>query len=240
MALTAGTSSHVLIAALRRAGWGNLAGPEFRGVTGVLETLTLMLDPKSGQGRATAPQIAEQSRYTERWVRRCLHVLEDLELIEWQRGGIADGKPVPSWFRISKRALLILVSIARTGEADRRAERDAATRERVAKYRLKRTGRGRKRRPDHAEVVTALLFNKEVPRAERAVGPAPDDLPSTREAMKDAVTRARAGIREAARLKALRGKESKTATTTGSAARDALHGPISAHNHAAPTGGSAQ
>lgn len=240
MSLTAGTSSHVLVGALRRAGWGNLAGPEFRGVTGVLESLVLMLDPRSGAGKATAWQIAEQARYTERWTRRCLHILEELDLIEWQRGGIADGKPVPSWFRVSKRALLILVSIARTREGDRRAEQQASTRDRIAQYRLNRTTRGRKRRSGHAEVVTALLFTKEVPRAERPIGPAPSDVPASREAISDAVAGIRARLREQRGARPAQAKEAKTATTTESANRVALHTTNSANNHAHTIGGNNQ
>ena len=213
MSLTAGTSSHVLLGALERAGWGNLAGPEFRGVRGTLAALTRMLDGKSGQGKATAWQIAEQAGYTERWARRCLHILEELELIEWQRGGVVDGKPVPSWFRVSKRALLILVSIARTSAGERRTERQAETRDRIARYRLQRTKRRHhKRRSVHAEVVTAPLSIEEVPRGDGPPGPV---VPATRETMMDAVATMRAQLKALRGSSRARGRDTSAATTHG-------------------------
>lgn len=192
--LTAGASSHLLIDRLARAGWGNLAGPEFRGVRVALAELTRMLDPRSGEGKATVYQLAERTGYTSRWTGRCLGVLEELELIEWHRGGVVDGKPVPSWFRVSKRALLILISIARDVGADRLAEQKAQTRERIARYRLVRTSRGRKRRSSHVEVTTALLSIKEVPAPEEAREPMPE---ASRETVERRIAEARAAIRAA-------------------------------------------
>lgn len=218
MSLTAGASGHVLINALERAGWGNLAGHDFRGVRTVLAALTRTLDARSGTGKATAWQIAERAGYTERWTRRCLQILEELELIEWDRGGIVDGKPVPSWFRVSKRALLILISIARKREDGRNGEQRAATRKRITDYRLDRIRSRRKRRSDHAEVLTALLSSEEVPRGEDLPRERP---PATAEGISDAVARARAAIRAANALKRAQGQESKTATTTKSGRRNA-------------------
>lgn len=212
--LTAGAPSHVLLDRLERAGWGNLAGPEFRGVRGVLAALTRHLDPRTAQGKATAWEIAERAGYTERWTRRCLAILEELDLIEWDRGGIVNGKPVPSWFRVSKRALLILVSIARTVGNGRRTERDDATRKRIVDYRLERTKRRHKRRPVHAEVVTALLSIEEVPKAEE---PPSSAVPATKKSMTDAVALLRAELRRKRGLSHARGQGSKTATTRKSA-----------------------
>lgn len=241
MPLTAGASSHVLVDALKRAGWGPLGTNEFKGVVNVLQTLTKMLDPRSGQGKATAGQIAEQALLTDRWTRHCLGILEDLELIEWSRGGISEGKPVPSWFRVSKKALLTLVELARAMQGERRAERQTQLRERVTRYGLYRTKRGgQTRRSVHAEVNSALLFNKEVPRAERPIGPTPSGPPASREAMKDAVALARAGIQAAARRKAAQGRDSKTAPTTQGATQVRVHDQIRAHNHARPIGGTDQ
>lgn len=217
MKLTAGAPSHTLVRALERAGWGTLAGPEFRGVRGVLAALTRTLDPRSGQGHATAWQIAEQAGYTERWTRRCLVVLEELELIEWDRGGVIEGKPVPSWFRVSKRALLILVSIARQKAGERRAEHQAEVRERVQQYSLHRVRKQRKRRPVHAEVISALLSTEEVPDETRPPVERPE---MTREAISDAVAKVRAQIQAGRRLKATAAQARKTATT-----ETALNGP---------------
>lgn len=215
MPLTAGAPSHVLINKLRQAGWGVLATSDLRGVTNVLETLTLMLDSRSGAGKATAWQIAEQARLSERWVRRCLNVLEELELIEWNRGGIVDGKPVPSWFRVSKRALLNLINLARDTAYEKRAEQAVAVRQRVQAYRLHRTKRGRRnRRSDHAELSSRLLSIEEVPRAERPIGAGPS---ASREAIADAVATMRATLRAKRGLPPKVVQESKTATTRAGA-----------------------
>lgn len=241
--LTAGAPSHVLLNSLERAGWGNLAGPEFRGVRGVLAALTRHLDPRSAQGKATAWEIAERAGYTERWTRRCLAILEELELIEWDRGGIVDGKPVPSWFRVSKRALLILVSIARTVGNGRRTERDDATRKRITEYRLNRTKRRHKRRPVHAEVVTALLSIEEEPSDKESRSGA---VPATKKSMTDAVAQIRAEIRRKRDLRSAQGRESKTATTRKSAKslRDRLseYAPDleTTNTYAGPIGGPTQ
>lgn len=209
--LTAGASGHVLMKALKRAGWGNLAGAEFRGVRGVYSALVDLLDPKSSQGKATAWQIAEHAGYTERWTRRCLHVLEELELIEWQRGGVVDGKPVPSWFRVSKRALLVLVSIARTAAAERQSEQQNRTRERIARYRLHRTTGRRKRRSVHAEVSTALLSIEEVPRD---AGPPVAGPAVSGEDLAERVASVRARIRSARGVRPVGPKPEKPAPTT--------------------------
>lgn len=115
LSLIAASPALVLLAALEDAGWGNLAGTEFRGVRGVLAALTRTLDPKTAQGKATAWQIAERAGYTERWTRRCLQVLEELGLIEWDRGGVVAGKPVPSRFKISIPGLRDLLAGAENG-----------------------------------------------------------------------------------------------------------------------------
>lgn len=53
----------------------------------------------------SASQIIEQSGYGETWGRKALHMLEDMGVIEWERGGIVDGKPQPSRLRIIKTVL---------------------------------------------------------------------------------------------------------------------------------------
>lgn len=166
--LTAGAPADVLLDRLERAGWGTLAGPELRGVRGVLAALTRQLDPRTGTGKATANQIADRAGYTPRWTRRCLQVLEDLELVEWDRGGIVDGRPTASWFRVSKAGLLALVQLARAAITDTLTRRARDTRARVNRYGLRHTKRRRAtrhRRSDHAEVGTALLSVEETPPA---------------------------------------------------------------------------
>lgn len=175
MPLTAGTPLDVLTDRLAKAGWGDLGHPSMRGLARVLDALAATLNPHSGAGYTTAPQLAEKTCYTERWVRRCLTLLEELDLIEWHRGGVEGGKPTPSWIRVSKAVLADLVVIARRQQGERLADEKRATRARLVRLRTSYTqkpGRRRKkRRPavgePHAELNTALLSSEEVPREER-------------------------------------------------------------------------
>lgn len=208
--LTAGAPANVLLEALERAGWGSLAGADLRGVRHVLAALTRCLEPRSGAGKATAEQIADRAGYTSRWTRRCLHILEELELIEWDRGGILDGKPVPSWFRVSKAGLLALVKIARRSATERLSERHRATRARIAAYSLVRTKSKRRpqtRRSNHAEVRTTLLSIEEVPT------PAAKGRPVDREGVSAHVAQIRA------QLRAARGKPAAVGNLTSAATR---------------------
>lgn len=177
MSLNAGTPLHILTDRLAKAGWGDLGAPDLRVMARVLDALASTLNTYSGAGYTTAPQLAEKTCYTERWVRRGLTLLEQLDLIEWHRGGIQGGKPTPSWIRVSKALLADLVAIARRKQGERLAEASRATRERVAKLRTSYTqkpGRRKKSsrravRDPHAEVGSALLSlnREEVAREER-------------------------------------------------------------------------
>lgn len=210
-ALTAGAPSHVLVKALEDAGWGPLAGADFRGVQSVLAALTRALDPRSAAGKATVWQISERANYSEGWTRRCLQILEELELITWERGGVVDGKPVPSWFRVSKKALLDLVRSARRHATERLSGQAAAVRGRITGYRLHRTKRrGQTRRSDHPSLVKDLLSIEEVPRAAE---PPLETVQASPEAISDAVAGIRARLREQRALRAAHGRDSKTATT---------------------------
>ena len=110
-----------LITSLKRAGWGELHGRKHQGVRSTLLALEGLLPRKSAEGRVTAVQVAEAAGLSELWTRRCLTVLEDLEIIRWTRGTIIDGKPAASWIRVQKSVLARLIRIAR-GEATRRLE----------------------------------------------------------------------------------------------------------------------
>lgn len=103
----------MIIRALKRAGWGPLAGHDLRGLRGVLEGLAMLLDDVSGMGEATAYQVAEAAGYSERWTRDRLYALEALDLIVYRQGGIRDGVPSPSWFRICRDKLVALLATAR-------------------------------------------------------------------------------------------------------------------------------
>lgn len=217
MALTAGTPLDVLTSRLARAGWGDLGHPSMRGLARVLDALASSLNPRSGAGYTTAPQLAEKTCYTERWVRRCLTLLEELDLIEWHRGGVQGGKPMPSWIRVSKAVLAELVAIARRKQGERLTEAKRATRARLARLRLsytQRPGRRRKRpqsdRPDpHAELSTALLSSEEVPREERPPSDPVksgtdqiDDAPASTATAQSALARLRADVAAIRRCRA--------------------------------------
>jgi hypothetical protein len=173
----------------------------------VLDALASTLNPRSGAGYATAPQLAEKTCYSERWVRRCLTLLEQLDLIEWHRGGVQGGKPVPSWIRVSKAVLVDLVHIARRRQGEQLSEARRATRARLARLRTsytqrpgKREKRPRSSQPEpHAELASALLSPEEVPR-----GHGPDSAPvSDRRAEKgDAVASAARAQSALARIRA--------------------------------------
>ena len=126
--LTAYRPTDSLMTSLARAGWGDLTGRQLQGVRSTLRALVDLLPHRAGQGEATAAQIADASGLSERWTRRCLHLLEDAGLIRWDRGGVAYGRPQPSAFRIVKTALVALIKGARPVLAviqARRAEQTA-------------------------------------------------------------------------------------------------------------------
>lgn len=139
MALTAGTGLDVLVTKLNKAGWGDIGDPSLRGCGSVLLALAAVLNPRSGAGKTTAPQLAQMTRFSERWVRRCLTLLEDLDVIEWHRGGIVNGAPTPSWIRVNKRVVVDLVAIARKREGEHLHAKATETRRRVARLRTSYT-----------------------------------------------------------------------------------------------------
>ena len=243
MALTAGAPLPRLVDALDRAGWGDLGHPSCRGLGSVLLALAAELDPRSGSGRTTAPQLAARTRFTERWVRRCLELLEDLDVIEWSRGGIVAGKPTPSWIRVCKRTVLDLVHVARGQKDERLQAQRVATRARVARLRTSYTQRpGRRvldrKRPRrdrgeaHAELATALPPHGEVSSAHgpsrEATGAQEtdkkDDAPASTHSARTALDRIRADL--AARRGHGRGEKrsnEKAGAGRGVGARRAYH-----------------
>jgi hypothetical protein len=179
MSLAAGAPAPVLLHSLERAGWGDLAGADLRGVRVTLGALVRLLPHGSGEGHATAEQIAAAAGYSVRWTRRCLHGLEEIGLLRWDRGGIANGKPQPSRFRLDKRTLLALVQIARrTREAALAALRDT-TANRIHGLRvLNLRSRTHKRRSVHVELTASLPPYGEVsapPGSRNVPQPAPTD-----------------------------------------------------------------
>lgn len=132
--LNARATTHSIMRSLSQAGWGDLAGNRWQGVRSTLRALVDVLNNKTGEGLSTCPQLADATGLSERWVRRCLNALEEIEIITWTRGGIIDGKPAPSHFRIHKKHLLALAVEAKEILRGKLAERRTKTAERLAKF----------------------------------------------------------------------------------------------------------
>ena len=148
-----------LLRSLARAGWGTLAAPEHRGLRGLLRGLSDVIDDRSAVGETTAPQLADVTGYSDRWVRDRLTELERIGLVEWHRGGIVGGKPQPSVVKVIKARLVELIHKARPDLVAKVRARAVETTKRLAALPPFISGRqhgprGHKRRSDHAEVAT--------------------------------------------------------------------------------------
>ena len=154
-----------LMTSLRRAGWGVLRGREWGGVRSVLAGLVARLPYGSAQDRVTVQQVADAAGISHRWARECLRRLEELGVIEWQRGGVVDGTPRPSWMRIVKTRLVELIITAREMLADMATERTREVRERIKhlRYTLGQRRGARRRRSAHGEVTSRLHSYGESP-----------------------------------------------------------------------------
>ncbi|MFE5334839.1 hypothetical protein ACFQ8E_02900 [Isoptericola sp. NPDC056573] len=131
MTLTAHAPTRDILTSLARAGWGDISGSEHKGTRAMLRALVDLLPYGSGEGLVTAPQLADASGYSERWVRSRLSELEARGLIIWRRGGVVAGKCVPSHVRIAKGAVLALVGLARSMKDAAVDARRAVTQRRV-------------------------------------------------------------------------------------------------------------
>jgi len=129
--LTAHAPTRDIMTSLARAGWGDLAGSEHKGTRAMLRALVDLLPYGSGEGLVTAPQLADVSGYSERWVRSRLVELEQHGLILWRRGGVIAGKCIPSHIRIVKGAVLALIGMARSLKDAAVDARRAVTQRRV-------------------------------------------------------------------------------------------------------------
>lgn len=145
-----------LLLSLRRAGWGDLTGREWQGLRSTLDGLASLLPHGSGQGWATAEQVAVSAGLSSRWVRTRLQQLEAMGVVEWRRGGIVAGKPQPSWFRIAKAVLVELIRAARPLKDARDAARRVATHARIAAARALRRPERHSRRSAHAALSGSL------------------------------------------------------------------------------------
>lgn len=126
-----------LIAALAHRGWGPLR-EGIPGLVHILQAIAHTVDPYTGTGYTTAPQLADAAYKSERWVRHCINQLDALGVIEWYPGGIKDGRPAPSFVKIVKATLVELIEVAQESHDKRMLERRAAFEARVR--RLPRRG----------------------------------------------------------------------------------------------------
>lgn len=192
--LTAHAPVFQILAALRRAGWGQLKGAKYRVHRVILDALVSVSRSQNqdlaGTFTITATQLADQASYSERHVRTALQELDSWGIITWHRGGIFEGAPKPGWLRINKKTLVDMVHTARP-EYDRQLnQRRRETRARLERFRLntfcepmrKNTPsprapekpRNRRNTPNpltgkaHAEMVSSLSHNW---RTGREAGP---------------------------------------------------------------------
>lgn len=145
-----------IVDGLASSGWGPLAGAGFRCARVLLQTLAKLsrsahMD-RRGVLTMTASQIAEQAGYSERWARSNLHLLEELGVIAWQRGGIVEGTPVPSCFRIVKTELRRIRRAAKATHDETERLRAEEFARRLRSIRLATLG-PRRRWSDHAEAA---------------------------------------------------------------------------------------
>ena len=130
--ITAGAPLTVILRAVRRDGWGDLAGAHNRSLRGALAALADFLPGTTAAGDVTVWEVAQASAYSERWTRVALGRLEDLGLVTWERGTIVEGRPTPSWIRVAKRVLVELQRAARRVRLDRDKAHSAARAARIA------------------------------------------------------------------------------------------------------------
>ncbi|MFC8733584.1 hypothetical protein ACFT5B_14240 [Luteimicrobium sp. NPDC057192] len=155
-------SAPSLMTSLSNAGWGELNGRSMQGVRSVLHGLVAQLPHRSAAGKATVMDIADRAGLSMKWTARCLHLLEDLGVIEWTRGGItiesaSKRHGTPGWIRIVKHKLVELIFAARPWHDERLAQHRAETLRRIMtiKTRYTRTklrNDKRSRRSHHVEL----------------------------------------------------------------------------------------
>lgn len=172
-----------LLAALDRAGWGDLGAREHQGLRTVLKAIGNIVNWTTGGAIVTVSQVASAACLSEKWTRRRLYQLEELGVIEWTRGGAVNGEPVPGRMRIVKTVLVELIRVARPMKDAADTARRVATRARIAGLRFvrwsnaTRTGGGRKAagrgsgrfpRSDRPELSAYLLSPTEEEQAAHA------------------------------------------------------------------------
>lgn len=129
MSLSTGSAPWALVNALERAAWGPVLAGVWKVATSALAVLARAADGRTGRVVMTVPQLADRAHYSTRHTARGLAVLEQLGLVEWERGGFTAGDPTPSTFRVVKARLYELLTAARAEMTAilhrRRLEREA-------------------------------------------------------------------------------------------------------------------
>ena len=172
----AGAPLPVIVRALMRAGWGELAGQENRAVRAILTALVQILHAETASGVTTAEQVASHAGYSERWTRVKLQWLEDHGYLTWKRGGVVMGEPEASHLRLSKSLLADLLAPARKlrdAALDNRAAVTAARLRGIKSEYLR--SKPHKRRSVHAELTASPLPSGGFSPAPDAGGPAEID-----------------------------------------------------------------
>lgn len=153
--------------------WGVLDGREHRGVRDVLRILCQLQHSKAVV--ITGRQLAKRVGLSEKWTRKCLHVLEALGIIRWTRGHIEQGRPRPGWITVRAGRLAQVVHHAREEARTERARSRAETTDRIRRTVRNHTLWPRKKRhnpvSDHAELSSSLPLREGKEDALRAASP---------------------------------------------------------------------
>lgn len=113
----AGWKTSALVLALARAGWGELAGADARGVRGVLTAVAShIVDHRTGAGFSSIPAVAAAAGYSHNWTQQKLWDLEAITVVSWRRGTMRRGRgkgKEKSYFQVDRRVLVELILAAR-------------------------------------------------------------------------------------------------------------------------------
>jgi hypothetical protein len=113
----AGWKTNQLILALSRAGWGELAGHDARGLRAVLDAVAAkIVDHRMGRAFSTIPEIAAAAGYGHTWTQIKLTELDEIGFIDWRRGGLKPGRGhgrERSFFIVNRHALVEAIAAAK-------------------------------------------------------------------------------------------------------------------------------
>lgn len=168
---TAAWSLDRLVSSLSRGGWGDeLDGAHNAGLQRVMHALASLLPWEAAEGRLTRAQVADAASMSPKWAGHCLARLEALGLVTWHRGWLDRGTPRAGWIRVHKTRLAELVRGVRGYLDQRRDERRAKTRGRVAST-LTRTSIPPWKRPKHLVAPMGTEFHPSHRRSTGATRP---------------------------------------------------------------------